>query len=83
MMQNAKKKKIMNIRKLRPGMTIIEDNITLLTRENINKIKKRLSHKETIEIKSTIPLAPLMFASVLITVLIKGEVITYLWGILS
>lgn len=53
-----------------------------VTKYNIGEIRKILKEKkiEKVTIKSYIPLAPLMFISVLITLLIKGEIVSFIWG---
>jgi prepilin signal peptidase PulO-like enzyme (type II secretory pathway) len=45
--------------------------LSILKKEQIKKIR----------VRSTLPFAPLLFASAIITLLIKGEIIYFLWGL--
>jgi len=53
-----------------------------VTHENINQIQAYLKKKKIKEImiKVPLPLAPYMFVATMVTWLIKGEVVTYLWS---
>jgi Flp pilus assembly protein protease CpaA len=54
---------------------------TYITKDNLQLIKNRT--KEKVTIKSSLPLAPIMFIAVLVTILVKGDVITFIWGMLQ